>query len=562
MAVPIPQSSSSSPSISVAMEGLSEHDHHGLEKSTAADCKSASSTTASTKSLKSRTSDGEASFGTGISHNSLLDSSSSSTFSILSQGSTRHIRRLSRVPKSTTSSIHQNRNRDASSSLRTRYLHRLGINSDLQAENNFLSSMPENETKNFPHSENSFSFRGNPTASNKNTLSTSLPEMIDMMERQCNMSSSNKSVGGSPRSDGLIKEKVMLLKNSVQYTTELKFDRDDPTDLEKSNSISADFELSSEWTSYLLSKAGEGDDDVSQDHLQNKKVDGAFDLFSLPSELTFLDGQLSTQPIELSNSSSSYLAREDAMTTSSSQLREEKTQIVEPKDGAFDLFSLPSDASMSSFPKTVTTKNCDSGGNITELVTDHASVESSLSLLSTHQFSVRSLDTSFCFDKQSFQDDRTHQSTKSRRKVSFHSAVKATTIPSRSSYSDRIRTRLWSSTEDIHHNAVRNELEYAYDGNDWRKVREENDFICFSNEYLEPSGRVIPTEELVHPVHVTGWAPTLRNFHRDRSLSLLENKNVNESCTSQPSFDSDESYQDDDDNVYCDGVFALEMNMA
>lgn len=443
-----------------------------------------------------------------------------------------------------------------------RYLHRLGINSDLRADKKCLSSMPENETKNFPHTENSFSFHGDTEASKKNSLSSSLPEMISMMEGQCKMSSSNKSVGGSPRSDGFIKDKVVLLKNSVQYSTELKFDRNNPTDVENSATLSSDFELSSEWTSYLLAKADEGDDEDSQDQHENNKLDGAFDLFSLPSEPSFPDGlSLPRANVVFSNSWSSYIAREESVSATPSQWREEKNQIVEPKDGAFDLFSLPSDASMSSFPKSVTTKKCDSGEKITEIATDHASVESSLSLLSTHQFSVRSFDASFCFDKYSFHDDQTHQSSKSRRKVSFHSTVKATTIPSRSSYSDRIRTRLWSSTEDIHSNAVRNELEYAYDGKDWRKVREESDFICFSNEYLEPSGRVIPTEELVHPVHVTGWAPTLRNFHRDESSSFLKKENVEMSCTSQPSFNSDEGYQDEDDDVYCDGVFALEMNM-
>jgi hypothetical protein len=52
--------------------------------------------------------------------------------------------------------------------------------------------------------------------------------------------------------------------------------------------------------------------------------------------------------------------------------------------------------------------------------------------------------------------------------------------------------------ESIYVNAIRNEKEYAYDGNDWRTAREESDFFPCSSSSSQP-------EELVHPVHFGSW---------------------------------------------------------
>jgi hypothetical protein len=73
--------------------------------------------------------------------------------------------------------------------------------------------------------------------------------------------------------------------------------------------------------------------------------------------------------------------------------------------------------------------------------------------------------------------------------------VQTTTIPSRHDYSKRIKSRIWSSTLEIHTNGVRNAREFEYDGKNWRTASEEDDFLCCeSAEQLH----------LVHPVHLYG----------------------------------------------------------
>jgi len=105
-----------------------------------------------------------------------------------------------------------------------------------------------------------------------------------------------------------------------------------------------------------------------------------------------------------------------------------------------------------------------------------------------------------------------------QRKVSFDSTVKAATIPSRFSYSSRIHTRLWSSTEDIHANAVRNDKEYVFDGSNWRTAREESDFLRCSS--VSSSS----LEELVHPVHFRGWSCSPPSCQHEQSLPSTRNK--------------------------------------
>jgi hypothetical protein len=126
-----------------------------------------------------------------------------------------------------------------------------------------------------------------------------------------------------------------------------------------------------------------------------------------------------------------------------------------------------------------------------------------------------------------------------RRKVSFDSTVKATTIPARFSYSQRVRTKLWSSSEDIVNNAIRNEFEFSFDGSDWRRIREEKDFIS-----------VAPlSEEKLHPAHFYGRP------NSSRSMPVLPSQD------NSPLLERGESSSDDDGSEmhFC-GVFGMEMN--
>lgn len=153
----------------------------------------------------------------------------------------------------------------------------------------------------------------------------------------------------------------------------------------------------------------------------------------------------------------------------------------EPLDGAYDLFSLPSDSSFNTKPTSDMAFSSDSA--TTSSFLRRESSKTSRSELSNSAVSRRP-----------------------PRKVSFDSTVIATTIPSRFSYSERIRSRLWSSTDDIYSNAIRNEHEFAYDHSDWRTATEEAEFVSTKN----CSGYLSAQEGLVHPYHVSGHSRSTR----------------------------------------------------
>jgi len=50
------------------------------------------------------------------------------------------------------------------------------------------------------------------------------------------------------------------------------------------------------------------------------------------------------------------------------------------------------------------------------------------------------------------------------RRLNFNETVEVVPIPMRTEYSNRVRTRLWSSAMEIHENAARNTVEFAAEG--------------------------------------------------------------------------------------------------
>ena len=87
-------------------------------------------------------------------------------------------------------------------------------------------------------------------------------------------------------------------------------------------------------------------------------------------------------------------------------------------------------------------------------------------------------------------DTSSVNSDKSAKRLTFQEQVKVVPIPRRDEYSDRVKERLWTSTQEIHLNAQRNTLEYQSEGWDWRTALEdENMYTCAE------------TGELIHPVH-------------------------------------------------------------
>lgn len=140
------------------------------------------------------------------------------------------------------------------------------------------------------------------------------------------------------------------------------------------------------------------------------------------------------------------------------------------------------------------------------------------------------MDNIFALDRLSLRDDISELSISKHRKVSFDSIVKAATIPSRLSYSDRMKARLWSSTEDIYSNAVRNEKEFAFDGSNWRTASEESDFLrC-------PFASSISSDDVfVHPVHFTGMF--FPRPHVEHSQVILESGQVSNADEAAENYD-------------------------
>jgi len=92
--------------------------------------------------------------------------------------------------------------------------------------------------------------------------------------------------------------------------------------------------------------------------------------------------------------------------------------------------------------------------------------------------------------KASADDDLQSQNKKKDGGVSFVDTVKVLPIPKRDEYSDRVARRIWSSAVEIQEMAMRNSVEFAAEGWDWRTVTEDDQMYVCSD-----------TGELVHPVH-------------------------------------------------------------
>ncbi|KAL9191015.1 hypothetical protein ACHAXT_000721 [Thalassiosira profunda] len=341
----------------------------------------------------------------------------------------------------------------SSGNVRKRYLHRLGICAiDIRGGPRPPSAPPINGAAG--------QGSGGENCNDVDEFApSSCPENIGWMRRSFNSFSSVSHGDASactvpePRA-GRQQEKIVLLRRSIQYTTKLKSDPSDDSDQLQD-----------------ISKPSPSRENTCEDGLQ------------LPS---------SCDKFELSSAWTSFLSKDTASISSTAST---------PLDGAYDLFSLPS---ISSFAAS----RCDSARSVP-------------------------LDTLPSRDELSSSPAR-------RRKVSFDSTVKAATIPPRQSYSGRMRTRLWTSSEDLYANAVRNEREYAFDGNDWRTAREENEFVRRGSSVSSSSS----PEDLVHPVHFTGWPSSPHSSQRKLRPPVL-----NQAISDQA---------DDSGGDYSEGMFEME----
>ena len=94
------------------------------------------------------------------------------------------------------------------------------------------------------------------------------------------------------------------------------------------------------------------------------------------------------------------------------------------------------------------------------------------------------------FEEHLKKDNNSNVPRKQTR-IAFQEKVEVVPIPTRYEYSDRIKSRIWSSRHELQENAERNALEFASEGWNWRNVTEDDGmYIC------SQSG------ELVHPIHL------------------------------------------------------------
>mmetsp|Transcript_851 Transcript_851/g.1873 ORF Transcript_851/g.1873 Transcript_851/m.1873 type:complete len:282 (+) Transcript_851:129-974(+) len=88
------------------------------------------------------------------------------------------------------------------------------------------------------------------------------------------------------------------------------------------------------------------------------------------------------------------------------------------------------------------------------------------------------------------------KSTPQKRKkgVSFSPKIQIQSIPHVSTLSSTQRRRMYSSSDEVRRNKIRNTKEYRYDGCDWRNLTEESEMDVDD-----------VTGELIHPVHEYEW---------------------------------------------------------
>ena len=74
-------------------------------------------------------------------------------------------------------------------------------------------------------------------------------------------------------------------------------------------------------------------------------------------------------------------------------------------------------------------------------------------------------------------------------KVSFENFVVVHRIPNLDAYSEDMKNAIWTSSEEMETEVMRNCLEFASEGMNWQDTLEEDMFLEYNNE-------------LVHPVHI------------------------------------------------------------
>lgn len=128
------------------------------------------------------------------------------------------------------------------------------------------------------------------------------------------------------------------------------------------------------------------------------------------------------------------------------------------------------------------------------IVSDNGSANSSLDGAGTNLnsatpcYSIGNL--TFVSNDSSF-DNRSTKRRRIRRKVSLNHNVEIVPIPMREEYPEPIKARIWSTASELYENAVRNSIEYAAEGWNWRTAIEDENMIIDNNSGV-----------MIHPIHL------------------------------------------------------------
>lgn len=149
------------------------------------------------------------------------------------------------------------------------------------------------------------------------------------------------------------------------------------------------------------------------------------------------------------------------------------------------------------------------------VVSDHGSTSSSLDGISTNS----SL-TAPCFSagnltflsNESYSESRGIKRSRGRRKVSLQNHVVVIPIPMRGEYPDRVKERLWSSASELYENAIRNSIEFASEGWNWRTAVEDDNMIVDNS-----SG------DLIHPIHLHNLLQLDTNHQTKGNVEQISN---------------------------------------
>jgi len=95
------------------------------------------------------------------------------------------------------------------------------------------------------------------------------------------------------------------------------------------------------------------------------------------------------------------------------------------------------------------------------------------------------------------------------RRVSFGPSVCVRPIPTRSEYSDRMKSQIWSSRHELQMNAQRNVIEFTAENWDWRQAASDDDMIICD-----------VTGERVHPIHYVRAAQHYNSLQKENLLLL------------------------------------------